>query len=368
MASGPRPPKPPDERPAYTRYRARPHLFGGGRDGDAIEALRRREPRQGGRRLPGLRKPVTPRRVVKWVVLALVGWIALSIVLFMISAQIQSGKISGPVDQELAGGLPLTSAKTILVLGSDARVKGHAEPGAQTIGAPSRSDSILLIRTGGGASARLSIPRDTVVDIPGHGQAKINAAYAYGGAALAVRTIKQYLGIDIDHLIEVDFANFPKLVDAMGGIDYTGPCIYSKINGGRANGGQTLRLSKGTHHVNGAQALILARTRHNLCNPAENDLTRALRQQRILSEMKSRLLTPSTFVRLPWVAWAAPRAIQSDMGGPTLLALFTSMSVAGSPPTRILKPSSYVTLPDGGSALVVSTAEKRREVRRFLAG
>jgi LCP family protein required for cell wall assembly len=371
MASGPRPPQPPDERPSYTRYRARPRLFGRGEGDDALESLRRRDPgpgRGGGRRIPGLRKPVTPRRVVKWIVLTVLGWIVLSLALFLISAQIESGKITGAVDSELAGGFPLTSASTILVLGSDARVSGHAEPGAQTIGAPSRSDSILLIRTGGGAAARLSIPRDTVVDIPGHGRDKINAAYAYGGAALAVRTIKAYLGIKVNHLIEVDFANFPKLVDAMGGIDYTGPCVYSKINGGRANGGQTLRLSRGTHHVDGAQALILARTRHNLCNPAENDLTRALRQQKILSAMKSRLLSPSTFLRLPWVAWTAPKAIRSDMSGPSLLGVFASMAVGGTPPTHILRPSGAIVLPNGGDALVVSDAEKRREVRRFLAG
>ena len=79
-----------------------------------------------------------------------------------------------------------------LVLGSDARPKGSKEPGASASG--SRSDSILLMRIGGGKNARLSIPRDTIVDIPGHGPNKINAAYAFGGPALAVQTIEQYLG------------------------------------------------------------------------------------------------------------------------------------------------------------------------------
>lgn len=369
MASGPRPPRPPGDRPSYTRYRARPRLFGRGETGNALDTLRRREPKGARRGSPAGRKPITPRRVARWVTLALAGWIVLSIVLFLVSAQIESGKLSGAVDGELDGGFPLTSKSTLLVLGSDARVKGQAEPGAQTIGAPSRSDSILLIRTGAGASARLSIPRDTVVDIPGHGRDKINAAFAFGGAALSVRTIKQYLGIEINHVIEVDFANFPKLVDSMGGIDFKGGCVFSKINGGRANGGYTLRLKAGEHHIDGKQALALARTRHNLCRPAEDDLTRARRQQKILAAIKSRTLSPWTLIRLPWVAWNAPQAIRSDMGGPSLLGLVGALSIAGSPRPQILRPEpGGVTLPDGGAGLVVSRAERQREVSRFLRG
>src|SRR4029078_9896497 len=105
----------------------------------------------------------------------------------------------------LSGGFPLTSKETILVLGSDARVKGHAEPGAQTIGAPRRSDSIMLLRTGGRAGAKLSIPRDTIVDIPGHGRNKINAAYAIGGVALAVETLENYTVMQVHQLHGVNF-------------------------------------------------------------------------------------------------------------------------------------------------------------------
>lgn len=372
MASGPRSPEPPDERagakPQYARYRARPKLFSRGEKGNAIDALRRREPREGGDRTPGGRRPITPRRVAKWVALGVLGWIALSIVLFLASAQIESGKISGEVDRYLDGGFPLTSKNTILVLGSDARVKGQAEPGAQTIGAPSRSDTILLIRTGAGASARLAIPRDTVVDIPGHGQDKINAAYAYGGAALSIKTIKDYLGIDINHVVEINFQRFPELVDAMGGITYTGGCVVSKINGGFRNGGYTLRLRKGTHKLNGKQALALARTRHNLCNAREDDRTRAARQQKIFAAMRSRLTSPGAFIRLPWISWNAPKTLRSDMSAPTLAGLFGGLAIGGSPPTRILTPSGAVTTASGGAGLTVSDAEKRRAIRQFLAG
>jgi LCP family protein required for cell wall assembly len=368
MATGAGPTEPP---PSYTKYRARPRFLPSrspAGDTTALDELRRDSGSAGPGPRRRLRKPITFGRVVKWLAVAAVAWIALSLVLFLISAQIESSKTSGEADRALAGGFPLTQKSTILVLGSDARTKSHAEPGAQTIGAPSRSDSILLIRTGGGASARLSIPRDTVVDIPGHGQAKINAAYAIGGPPLAIQTIEQYLGIKINHLVEVDFANFPKLIDAMGGIDYQGGCVVSRINGGFKNGGYTLRLKHGTTHIDGKQALALARTRHNDCNPRESDLTRARRQQKIFSSMKSRLTSPMTFFRLPMVSWEAPKAIKSDMSGPSLLGLFGALAASGSPPTRILRPSGGVTLPDGGAGLTVSDAEKQSEIRRFLAG
>ena len=174
----------------------------------------------------------------------------------------------------------------------------------------------MLMRIGGGHNGRLSIPRDTVVDIPGHGRDKINAAYARGGPALAIKTVERYLGVDVDHLVEVSFDNFPDLIDAMGGIDYKGGCVVSRINGGFKNGGFTLRLPAGETHIDGDQALALARTRKNDCNPRENDLTRARRQQKLLAAMKSRLVSPTTFLRLPWVSWATPKARAERHGRP----------------------------------------------------
>ncbi len=200
------------------------------------------------------------------------------------------------------------------------------------------------------------------MDIPGHGRDKINAAYAIGGAGLAIETIEQNFDVPVDHLVEVDFANFPKLIDAMGGVTYKGGCVVSRINGGFRNGGYTLRLHAGKTHIDGKQALALARTRKNLCNRREDDRTRARRQQKLFSAMKRRLLSPVTFIRLPLVSWQAPRAIRSDMSGPSLLGLFASLSVSGSPPTRIL-PTSF-----SGNGLSVRQPAGTRAVRRFLAG
>lgn len=367
------------ERPAYTLYRSRPRglreRLGGEEAGlDELGGGDPRAPRPPGPRrrlLPrprSRRGPLTPGRVVKWIALAIGAWLLLSLLLFLLSAQIEQGKVSDEAKAALSSAGPLPfSTNTILILGSDARPAGSKEPGANP-GGPSRSDTIMLWRVGGGHAARLSIPRDTVVDVPGHGRQKINAAYAFGGAALSIKTIEAYLGISINHLVEVDFTNFPKLVDALGGVDVTTGRVCSKINGGRANGGVTLNLHSGEHHLNGRQALALARTRKNDCNPAENDLTRARRQQQILSAMKSRLFAPTTFLRLPWVSWYTPKTMRTDMGGATLLGFFAAAATSGSPPVEVLKPSTFETLPDGGSGLVVSDADKQAAVRRFLDG
>jgi LCP family protein required for cell wall assembly len=355
----------PEERPQYTLYRSRRRLWRRRDDGSPLAALAARSPRHGWRRfIP--RGPIGPGRILKWLFGAVLAWIALSILLFIISATfVQDGIGSGAEGTLADSGFTLTSANTILVLGSDARVKGTHEAGAN-VGGPSRSDTILLLRLGGGHSSRLSIPRDTVVNIPGHGRGKINAAYAIGGAGLTVQTINEYLHLKVNHVVEINFAHFPALIDAMGGIDYSGGCVVSKINGGFKNGGFTLRLKNGTHHIDGKQALALARTRENECNRAENDLTRARRQQKIFSAMKSQILSPSGFLHLPWIAWQGPQAINSDMGAADLAGMFGAMAIGGTPPTRVLKPTSFVTLPDGGAGLVVSPASRATAVARFL--
>jgi LCP family protein required for cell wall assembly len=382
---------PPDQEPPpqYTRYRARRRLLPG-REQELGEQPPQAPPPPGGPgrvalppRRPGRKGPVPvgapPRRLGwrRWAtrkhallgLLALIfGWLALSLVLFLISSHFQRTSPPSDVASVLdSAGYPLISANNILVLGSDRRQKNSKEPGAETTG-PGRSDSIMLIRTGAGHAARLSIPRDTVVEIPGHGLQKINAAHAFGGPALSISVIKRWLGIPINHVVEVNFENFPQLIDSMGGVDYTGGCIVSRLDGGFSRGGFTLRLPSGTHHIDGKQALALARTRENLCAPNETDLQRAEHQQALFTAMKNRLLSPWSLLRLPWIAWNAPPAIISDMSGPTLLGLFGALAISGTPPTQVLKPTGAFTLPEGGQGLTVSAGERRAAVAKFMSG
>jgi len=309
-----------------------------------------------------------PKRILLTLLALIACWLVLSLLLFLVSSHFERTSLPPNVAGVLdPSGDPLTSANNILVLGSDRRQKDSKEPGAETTG-PGRSDTIMLIRTGGGHGARLSIPRDTVVEIPGHGLEKVNAAHEYGGPAESVAVIKNWLGVPINHVVEVNFENFPELIDAMGGITYTGGCIVSKLDGGAADGGFTLRLSSGTHHIDGEQALALARTRENLCASNETDIQREEHQQALFNDMKSQLLSPSSFFRLPLIAWNAPPAIISDMSGPELLAMFASLAVTGTPPTHVLKPTGQTTLPSGEEGLTISEVARRADVARFMAG
>ncbi len=369
-----------DERP-YTTYRAAPRglrsrlrgeeesaILDPGRPGDGGDGLGRGG--RGGGGGGGLRpsgRRITPRRVLKYLAIAVVAWLALSFVLFLVSAQIQSGSIPQSAQAALTSGSNMiTSTDTVLVIGTDQRPPGSKEPGAFSGGI--RSDTIMLWRIGGGVSRRLSIPRDTAASIPGHGTTKINAAYAYGGPALAIKTIEQFTGIKINHLIIVNLANFPKFIDAIGGVDVTTGRICSEISGGAANGGFSLFLKPGAHHLSGIQALTLARTRENKCDAASNDLTREGYQQKILNSIKSRLLSPSGFFRLPWASWYAPEAVATDMGGPTLLSLFAAAEIGGSAPTQILKPTGATVLSGGGDALTVTPGAIHRAVSKLMNG
>ncbi|MEA2154756.1 MAG: hypothetical protein QOE11_896 [Solirubrobacteraceae bacterium] len=351
----PAPEDKPGAKPEYRVYRSRKPLLA--RRGGGDELARLRGAAAGGGGSGRTRRPLTAGRVVRWLLLAILGWILLSAVVFLVSAQIQQGNISDAANASLGGaGYPLWSANNILVLGSDQRTKKTREPGAQT--GVGRSDSIMLMRVGGGANSRLSIARDTVVDIPGAGRQKINAAFAIGGTALAVKTVEAYTGVDVNHVVVVSFEDFPALIDAMGGITYQGGCVVSRINGGFRNGGYTLRLKAGKSHIDCRQSLALARTRHNDCAKNESDLTRAHRQQKVIAAMRRRLLSPGALLRLPFISWRVPSALRSDMSGPTLLGLFAALSVAGSTHNQVL----------GTFNGQVSEARKRAAVSRFLAG
>ncbi|HYZ81559.1 MAG TPA: LCP family protein [Solirubrobacteraceae bacterium] len=352
-------PSDPEERP-YKLYRSLPKgLRARLRGEEEIDSVRGRDGGPGGPGRPGRRRDIEPgvpwwrrrwsvRRVLKYLVLAIVAWLVLSLVLFLVSAQVQSGSVPNSVSAALTPGPNMvTGTDTVLVIGTDQRPKGSKEPGAFAGGI--RSDTMMLWRIGGGTSRRLSIPRDTQVPIPGHGVTKINAAYSYGGPALAIKTVENLTGVKVNHLIIVNLANFPKFIDSIGGVTVKTGRICSEISGGAANGGWTLNLHPGTHHLTGIQALTLARTRENKCNAASNDLTREGYQQKILNAIKSQLVSPGIFFRLPWASWDAPKAVRTDMGGLTLMTLFAAAEIGGSAPTQILG-VNHLPLPDVQSA------------------
>ena len=297
---------------------------------------------------------------------AIVAWFVVSFALFAISEATSPGvssAVRGVLDH---GGTPPFSATTVLVLATDPP-SAAANSAAAAASGPPHSDILMLIRAGGGHSARLSIPRDMVARVPGHGLIKIDEAYSLGGTALALETVKSYLGIAIDHVVQINFDGFPKLVNALGGIDYTGNCIRSQLSDGT-----TLSIPAGTHHLSGAQALAMARTSHNLCLPTDTvfygAIDRTVRQQQLLVALQHRLGSPSSLLRLPWIAWSAPQALLTDMNAVAFLGFLAAMKGAGVPATRVLQPDRVQRLPHGGIEFFTSSAHRREAVASFLAG
>jgi LCP family protein required for cell wall assembly len=348
-------------RPEYKVYRSRRSLRDMIRPPASLAALRERTLKDRPEAPPGeppRRRRITPGRVVKWIALAILGWILLSVVLFFISAQLHQG-VDPSAERALSGGSSTLTGTTVLVLGSDKRPRGTKEGGA---GGPGRADTIMLLRASVGEMRRLSILRDSFAQIPGDGQQKINAAYAIGGSGLQIRTIEDFManGLEVNHLIEVNFENFPTFIDALGGIDVElKRCVSTPPFGGKP-----FRLRAGEHHLDGETALRFARVRANRCAPNEGDEKRAERQQQVLSAIRSRMFSPAGFIRWPWAAWAAPRAIDTDMAGPGLFGLAFDVLTGGGGETKVLESSG----PGPGGSELISPEERELGVRHLRGG
>ena len=121
----------------------------------------------------------------------------------------------------------------------------------------------------------VSMPRDSWVNIPGHGMNKINAAYGLGGPKLMVQTVEQATGLNINDYVEVNFLAFVKVIDALGGVNI---CLPMAVNDSESG----MHMSAGLHHVNGITALKYARDRHSF---ALSDLTRIQDQHPVALSM-----------------------------------------------------------------------------------
>jgi LCP family protein required for cell wall assembly len=399
--------------PEYKVYRSRKGRLSGLRSPD-LSGLRERTPRapKWWRRdkgsepeLPGELRPRrrwTAKRVLKWVGIAALGWIVLSFLAFAVSAQLQSFKLSGEAKDALHGNpLLLPSAQTILVMGTDARPPDTKEPGAphsqkcfeqQSHGdAPHdgceageyRADTLMLIRAGGGAFRKLSIPRDSYAEIPGQSPQKINAAFAFGGAKAQIEAVENFLNTQIDHVAIVDFTGFEDLINAVGGVKVDVPhklCADISGGAGGGQGGVTLRLHKGENTLDGEKALAYSRVREPSECPGPgksafslgyNDFDRAQAQQRVINGVKDRLTDPLrlpyNFIHGPIIGWDAPKAFVSDMGFLTMPQLILSAAIGGSGDAEVLCAKGECSEGPGGSQEVPDSA-RRRAVHRLLNG
>jgi LCP family protein required for cell wall assembly len=177
-----------------------------------------------------------------------------------------------------------TPGTTYLIAGSDRR-DGEAVGDDGTEGA--RTDTIMLLhKAPGGRSYLISLPRDTLVDIPGYGGYKLNAAYSFGGAPLLVETVEQFTGLTIDHYVEIGFDGVSQVVDAVGHVNL---CIDQDVDDEKSG----LKMTEGCHDVEGEQALAFVRARY--FDPTA-DIGRQARQQEFVSSLMDRATSPAVLL------------------------------------------------------------------------
>lgn len=172
---------------------------------------------------------------------------------------------------------------TFIVAGTDER------PGERNRG---RTDTLMLLTFGSGPTVLTSIPRDSLVDIPGRGRTKVNAAYAYGGAPLLVRTLEQATGLRIDGFTQVGFDSLVQVVDAVGGIEV---CPEKDLK----DRDSKLDIKAGCQIVDGVTALAYSRNRKSF---ASGDIARGQSQREVIGGIGKAVLQPATFLNP--IRWA----------------------------------------------------------------
>jgi LCP family protein required for cell wall assembly len=312
-------------------------------------------------------------------------WLKVTIITFLVLANLvvlglfwaistgQSFLSGADTDDEVVSALsdPSGDQLIFLVVGSDSReelddLTNFGSAGGQ------RGDVIMLVKVdrSTGDATILSIPRDLWVDIPGYGENKINAAYAYGGPSLMVQTIQENLGIPINHYVEVGFAGFMAIVDEVGGIEIDFPNDARDLSSG-------LSVSAGTQTLDGEQALAYARSRkyQELQNGSwvsvdANDIGRTHRQQEVVGAILHQLKSPSTVTEAGQIASAVSQHLLID----TRLAESSVAALAWDFRGLITGGIESVTLPVDittiGSASVVVRHEPdaTQTIEDFLSG
>ena len=200
---------------------------------------------------------------------------------------------------------------TYLLVGSDSRAGLSAEE-RKDLGTGNaqgnRTDTIMLLHTGSGPNLLMSIPRDSQVEIPGHGANKINAAFAFGGPKLLVRTIEEETGIRVDNYVEIGLGGVVEIVDAVGGVQI---CPKEAMKDKLAN----LDIEAGCQEADGKTALGYARSRHT---SNTGDIERAQHQREVVSAVGKEVVSPWTIVN-PLRYWrinmAAPDSAMTRVNG-----------------------------------------------------
>jgi polyisoprenyl-teichoic acid--peptidoglycan teichoic acid transferase len=253
--------------------------------------------------------------------------------------------------------------QTLLLIGSDKRSKGAIDSGS-----PPHSDTMLLLRLDPNQpdTTMLSVPRDLKVTIhPDHGPTttqKINAAYSIGGAKLAVKTVKQLLGIKINHVVDINFGGFKALVDYLG-------CTYVQVDQRYYHSnlglppGQTyseINIQPGYQRLCGQDALDYVRYRH-----ADTDLVRSARQQDFLRQIKNQVGATGLIARRYAIEKIFGQYASTDIrSGDAILKLLELLVQSASHPVRQVTFAASL----GPSYVTASRTQIQQTVHEFMNG
>lgn len=223
-----------------------------------------------------------------------------------------------------------------LLLGSDSRISA-GDPEQWEAGAQ-RTDAMMLVQLSADrdSASIMSIPRDSWVEIPGHGEHKINAAFSFGGPSLTIETVEQLIGVRIDHLAVADFESFATLTDELDGVDIT-------LTQALTVGDET--LEPGTHRLDGEQALQYARERYNV---EGGDFGRVQRQQNWMRAIMMRAFDRDVLTN-PGRLMGFLEAVSSSVAVDEGLTIGEMRSLAID--SRDLRPSRvhFITAPNAGT-------------------
>jgi len=251
--------------------------------------------------------------------------------------------------------VPAGEPKTILVLGSDRRYGDGKD-------APPRSDTIIVVRLDPdrGATAAMSIPRDLKVEIPGHGSNKVNAAYELGGPKLTVRTVRDLLGIEINHVINVNFGGFQRAVKRLGCVYVDVDRRYFNANGG-PGGYATIDLKPGYQRLCGKDSLDFVRYRHE-----DNDFVRGARQQEFLRQAKDQIGLGKVFGDRKELLRIFGRYTQTDIAQRDDAAILQLIRLAYDSSKNPLTEVPFPAEDAGDSDLEISIEDLQKTVDRFI--
>ena len=237
--------------------------------------------------------PYRKRRRPRWGRIALVSGLALTLIAVLagFGAYLYASHLDSQINRtdpfsQITGGRPAkiaSGAMNILLLGSDSRNPDNDKNN----GDKSRSDTLILmhVQADHKHAYLISIPRDLYVPIPDHDHDKINAAFAYGGLPLVIRTVEGFTEVHIDHLALIDFAGFQAVTDALGGVDMNVDQTITSIHK------PFRKFTQGMNHFNGAEALDYIRQRYQF---PDGDITRARHQQQFLRAIMDKAASSGT--------------------------------------------------------------------------